>query len=116
MGTRGVGFLFAMIALFLLVVCLEAGGHAELARECGLAGGILLALSTGVFLVRRWRAAENQAAFYEDGDVVFALAVFLLVAAAPVVVASAQKPALALLIPLAVIPARTFARTWLHRR
>ncbi|HUB77554.1 MAG TPA: hypothetical protein VMB03_02100 [Bryobacteraceae bacterium] len=39
MGTRGVGFLFAMIALFLLVVCLQTAGHATLARECGLAGG-----------------------------------------------------------------------------
>jgi len=116
MGTRGVGFLFAMIALFLLVVCLKQTGHATLAIDCGVAGSVLLALSTGLFLARRWRSAEDESAFHQDGDVAFALAVFLLVTAVPMVAAAAQKPALLLLVLLAATPARMFVKTLRHRR
>jgi len=81
-----------------------------------LPGAILLALSSGALLWGRWRTAENDAAFHEDGDVAFALAVFLLMVLIPIVLAAAQRPSLLLLVPLAVIPARTFVRTLRPRR
>jgi hypothetical protein len=111
MGFKGVGFLFGLIAVFLLVVSLKQTGHARLAAECGLAGCALLAVGTGAFLLRRWRTAPDTQSFHDDGDAQFALAVFLLVWIAPLMLAVKSAPALVLLIPAAAIPIRTFVKS-----
>jgi len=71
-GLIGVGFLFGLIFLFLLV-CLRLlggqAGHTRLAAEWGLDGSGLLASWTGAFLLRR------KLAFGKDGGVQLALAV-----------------------------------------
>jgi hypothetical protein len=72
-----------------------------------LSGGALLAVGTGVFLLRRWRTAPDTQSFHDSGDVQFALAVFLLVLIALLMLAVESAPAPALLIP-AVIPLRKF--------
>ena len=77
-GLTGVGFLFGLISLFLLVVCLKATGHMKMAVECGLAGSAVLAAAAGWVLLRKWRQAPDLAAFDDDGDVPFCGAVFLL--------------------------------------
>jgi hypothetical protein len=110
-GLKGVGFLFGLIAIFLLVVCLKQTGHRSMAVECGLSGCALLAAGTGAFLLRRWRTAPDEQTFHDDGDVQFALGVFLLVLIAPLMLAINSAPALVLLIPAAGIPLRTFVRS-----
>jgi len=112
MGFRGVGFLFGLISVFLLVVCLKQTGHAKLAAECGLSGCALLAVGTGSFLLRRWRTASDEQAFHDDADVPFALAVFLLVWIAPPILALSSAPPLTIMLLLAAaIPVRTFVRS-----
>src|SRR5579863_4982369 len=76
-GLRGVGFLFAMILLFLAVVCLKQTGHADLAGRGGLAGAILLAGGSGWFLLRKRRHPSARPTAELDGDVVFSAAVCL---------------------------------------
>jgi hypothetical protein len=76
-----------------------------------LAGYALLALGTGAFLLRRWRAAPGKQSFHDDGDVQFALAVFLLVWIAPLMLAISSAPALVMLLLTAGIPVRTFAKS-----
>jgi lipopolysaccharide export LptBFGC system permease protein LptF len=115
MGFKGVGFLFGLIFVFLLVVCLQQTGHAKLAAECGLAGCALLAVGTGTFLLRRWRTASDEQAFHDDGDVPFALAVFLLVLLAPLILALGSAPPLTIvLLFAAAIPARKFVKSLRH--
>jgi len=111
MGVKGVGFLFGLIAVFLLVVCLKQTGHARPAAECGLSGGLLLGAGTGAFLLRRWRTAPDEQTFHDDGDVQFALAVLLLVLIGPLMLAINSAPALVMLIPAAAIPVRTFVKS-----
>ena len=111
MGFKGVGFLFGLIFVFLLVVCLNQTGHAKSAAECGLAGCALLAVGTGAFLLRRWRTASDEKAFHDDGDVPFALAVFLLVFLAPLILAISSAPMLVMLLLAAAIPARKLVRS-----
>ena len=76
-----------------------------------MSGGALLAVGTGVFLLRRWRTAPDTQSFHDSGDVQFALAVFLLVLIAPLMLAVKSAPALVMLIPAAVIPVSTFAKS-----
>ena len=109
-GLKGVGFLFGLISLFLLVACLKQTGHSTAAAASGAAGCIVLALSTGAFLVRRRRAAADDASFHADGDAAFALAVFLLVTMAPALLAVRFSPLLVMLIPAAAVPLRAFAK------
>ena len=116
MGVKGVGVLFGFIAVFLLVASLKQTGHASLATECGLAGCAVLAVWTAIFLLRRRRAAPDEQAFHDDGDVQFALAVFLLVLLAPLMRAISAAPVLVMLIPAAAIPARKFVRSLHHPR
>jgi hypothetical protein len=78
MGHRGVGFLFAMILLFLAVVTLKETGRAHLAVRVGFTGALLLTVASGWFLVGKWRSRATATAFGEDGDVAFSGAVFLL--------------------------------------
>jgi hypothetical protein len=115
-GLKGVGFLFGMIALVLLVLCLKETRHSAAAIASGLVGDALLLAGTGAFLLRRWRAAADETAFHEDGDVQFALAVFLLVLIAPLIRAISSAPALVMLIPAAAIPVRTFVKSLRHPR
>jgi hypothetical protein len=118
-GLIGVGFLFGLISLFLLVLCLKQTGHSAAAAGSGLAGSALLAGVTARFLLRRWRTAPDAAAFDEDGDVPFSFAVCLLasiaLAAGLARVAginlSRIAPLLAMLLPAAAIPARKFVRS-----
>ena len=77
-GLRGVGFLFAMILLFLAVVALKQTGHFGLAARVGLAGALSLSIGSGWFLLRKWRISGNLEAFQENGDVAFCGAVLLL--------------------------------------
>jgi hypothetical protein len=111
MGFKGVGFLFGLIAVFLLVVSLKQTGHARLAAECGLSGCALLALGSGAFLLRRWRTAPDTQSFHDDGDVQFALAVFLLVWIAPLVLAISSAPLMVMLLLATGIPVRTFVKS-----
>ena len=76
-GLRGVGFLFAMILLFLAVMCLKQTGHADLAEKGGLAGAILLE-GSGWFLLRKSRHPSARKPSDVDGDVAFTGAVLLL--------------------------------------
>jgi hypothetical protein len=115
-GLKGVGFLFGLIFLFLLVVCLKQTGHSAAAAVSGAAGCILLALSTGAFLLQRWRIASDEAEFHADGDVPFALAVFLLVLIAPALLAIRVSPLMITLLLSAAIPVRTFVRSLRHPR
>jgi hypothetical protein len=117
-GLIGVGFLFGLISLFLLVVCLQATGHAKLAAGFGLAGSAVLAVLAGWFLLRKWRQAPNLAAFDEDGDVPFCGAVFLLASMALAVgLARVAGIALSRALPLAALlcAAALLARLYFQR-
>lgn len=109
-GLKGVGFLFALIGLFLVFVCLKTTGHPTAAAGCGLAGCFALAAATGWFLLRRWR--DTGANFSEDSDVQFASAVLLLVLMAPLCLVLARSPLTVILLAPASILVRTFAGKW----
>jgi vacuolar-type H+-ATPase subunit I/STV1 len=110
-GLIGGGFLFGLISLFLLMVCLKATGHRELAPGFGLAGSAILAALAGRFLWRKWRTAPTIADFEEDGDVQFSLAVFLLATTAPLLIGFAKfAPLMPLVLCAAAIPARMFVK------
>jgi hypothetical protein len=123
-GLTGVSFLFAFIALFLLVICLKQTAHARLAAVWGLTGSALLSAAAGRFLLHKWRAAPDPAAFDEDGDVPFCGAVFLLTSIALAgglmrvagIDLSRAVPILLLLLCAATTPARKFAKSLRHPR
>jgi hypothetical protein len=102
------------------VVCLKATSHAKLAAAAGLAGSAVLATGAGRFLLRRWRAAPDLAAFDEGGDVAFCGGVFLLSSIA-LAVEVARVTGIALsrvapLVPLLLCAAAPFVRRHLRRR